>query len=273
MTHPSEANESASTDTPAAVLDVSGLAFGYARHQPLMESLSARLLPGRVCVLLGPNAAGKSTLLKLLLGELTPWQGQITLMGRPVHRLGAGERAALISYVPQRGDASFSFTVRQVVEMGRFALTRDPLAIEQAMASCDLAGLEDRIYSQLSVGQQQRVLLARAMAQSHGQGRVMLLDEPGSAMDLRHVHQMMQTLTQLAQSGLAVLVVVHDLNVAARYADDIWLMDQGKMVACGPWQTILEPEVLSPVYQMRLTKLTLENHDRPVFAADAFGLA
>lgn len=260
-----------SHDQPSStpLLEVRGLSFGYAPHQPLMQNIAAQLQPGRLCVVLGPNAAGKSTLLKLLLGELKPWEGSVRLAGRDVLALSASTRAATVSYVPQRGGTSFAFTVQQVVEMGRFALPRQPEAIQQAIEDCDLSDLTHRIYSELSVGQQQRVLLARAMAQAAGQGKLMLLDEPGSAMDLRHIHGMMHTLTRLAARGLAVLVVLHDLNIAARYADEIWLMDRGKMVAAGPWQDVLEPRLLSAVYQMELVKLELENHPRPVFTADA----
>jgi iron complex transport system ATP-binding protein len=249
------------------VLSAEGLSFGYHRQEPLIQGLSATLAPGRVCVVLGPNAAGKSTLLKLLLGQLTPWQGRITLAGHDLASITAGHRAGLLSYVPQRGGTSFAFTVRQVVQMGRFALARQPEAADQALAMCDLSALSQRIYSELSVGQQQRVLLARAIAQSRGKGRLMLLDEPGSAMDLRHVHAMMATLQQLARTGLGILLVLHDLNLAARYADDIWLMDRGAMKAAGPWDAVLEPELLSDVYQMKLTRMMLPNQPRPMFTA------
>lgn len=259
---------STSAGDPNPVLEVSGLSFGYAPAQPLMENVAVTLQPGRLCVVLGPNAAGKSTLLKLLMGQLKPWQGNVRLAGRDVMAMPASMRAGWMSYVPQRGGTSFAYTVQQVVEMGRFALPRQESAIQQAIHACDLADLTHRVYSELSVGQQQRVLLARAMAQSAGQGKLMLLDEPGSAMDLRHIHGMMHTLTQLASRGLAVLVVLHDLNIAARYADEIWLMDQGRMVAAGPWREVLEPGLLSRVYQMKLAMLELENHARPVFTAE-----
>lgn len=251
----------------APVLAIEDLSFGYTRHEPLIESLTVSLQPGRICVVLGPNAAGKSTLLKLLLGELSPWQGKILLQGQALGHYPASERAAMLSYVPQRGGTSFAFTVAQVVQMGRFALARDEQAVDDALAACDLAHLHQRVYSELSVGQQQRVLFARAIAQSHGRGKLMLLDEPGSAMDLRHMHAMMETLTTLARQGMAVLVVLHDLNLAARYADEIWLMDQGRLIKAGPWQEVLEPSLLSGVYQMDLTKIATQNDERPVFTA------
>jgi iron complex transport system ATP-binding protein len=253
---------------PEPVLSLRGVSFAYESASPLIQGMTADLQPGRICVMLGPNAAGKSTLIRLMMGQLRPQAGQVLLAGQDIYRLKAAQRAQQMSYVPQRSETSFGFTVRQVVEMGRFALSPSPQAVELAIQACDLVNLEQRIYSQLSVGQQQRVLLARAMAQSHGDGRVMLLDEPGSAMDLRHTHEMMHTLTRLAAGGLAVLVVVHDLNVAARYADDIWLLHQGRLVAAGPWHEILEPERLSAVYEVKLRRLSLDQQSRPVFAAD-----
>lgn len=250
-----------------AVLAIEDLSFGYHRSEPLIQSLNVSLQAGRLCVVLGPNAAGKSTLLKLLLGELTPWGGSIHLQGQLLKSIPASQRAAVQSYVPQRGGTSFAFTVLQVVQMGRYALSRNDAAATDALKTCDLSHLSHRVYSELSVGQQQRVLFARAIAQSTGQGRLMLLDEPGSAMDLRHVHTMMQTLTTLASQGMAILLVLHDLNITARYADEIWLMDQGRLIKSGPWQDVLEPKLLSDVYQMELTQIAQQNQARPVFTA------
>ena len=140
--------------------------------------------------------------------------------------------------------------------MGRFATGGDDDAVERAIGACDLAQVRGRVFAELSGGQQRRVLLARAVAQSAGAGRVMLLDEPASGMDLRHVHQTMKRLGELAQQGLAVLVVMHDVNLAAAYADDVWLMDDGQIVRAGPWYRVLEPEMLERVYGVRFTAMT-----------------
>jgi ABC-type cobalamin/Fe3+-siderophores transport system ATPase subunit len=262
-----------------------GVGFGYEPGAPVLGGVSAELRPGRVCALIGPNAAGKSTLLKLMLGQLDPWEGSIELAGRPVASLSPRRRAALASYVPQKGGVSFAFSVRQVVAMGRFALGDDGGAVDRALWLCDLADVQHRVFAHLSGGQQQRVLLARAVAQSHGSGRVMLLDEPAAGMDLWHIHQTMRLLVRLARgeaggghaasegggpdggpgvgpgggpgggpaaAGPGVLVVLHDINLAARYADDVWLMDRGALAAHGPWHEVLLPERLEPVYGVRL---------------------
>lgn len=278
----------------APVAAVRGLEFGYEPGVPVIRSVTAALRRGRVCALIGPNASGKSTLLKLMLGQLTPWAGDVELAGRSVSSMGHHRRASLMSYVPQKGGVSFAFTVRQVVAMGRYAsgergtrgLRGD--AVGRAMTVCDLDGLGDRVFAHLSGGQQQRVLLARAVAQAEGSGAVMLLDEPASGMDLRHVHQTMRLLRRLARggeggTGLGVLVVLHDVNLAARYADDVWLMDNGELVAAGPCREVMRPELLGPVYGVRFepmrapdrgankpkkteTGVTVtETADRPVF--------
>jgi len=240
-------------DGPAVALR--GVVFGYQREVPVVRSVTAELHPGRVCALIGPNAAGKSTLLKLMLGQLDPWEGSAELAGHDVAKLSPRQRAALVSYVPQAGAVSFSFTVGQVVEMGRYALGEDGGAVQRALAMCDLTSVRGRAFGHLSGGQQRRVLLARAVAQSAGSGRVMLLDEPAAGMDLWHVHQTMRQLRRLAADGLSVLVVMHDVNLAASYADDVWLMDGGSLVMAGPWDTVLEPKLLEPVYNVRFTPM------------------
>ncbi len=254
------------TDQPPAILDQ--ISFSYhasakptSDASPIIDNISASLLPGRITALIGPNAAGKSTLLRLLLGDLKPTAGGITLIDRDASHLRAAERAACISYVPQRGQASFAFTVEQVIALGRYAVGPDPQAVDRAIDRTELQPLRDRIYQELSVGQQQRVLFARAIAQADPAGQIMLLDEPGSAMDLWHVHHLMRTLRDLANTGMAILVAVHDLNLAMRYADDVWLIDQGQLVQSGSWQNVMDPAILEPVYRMPMRLIHLEQPD------------
>lgn len=240
-----------------------------------MRDVSAALSPARLTAVIGPNAAGKSTLLRLMLGQLRPWAGRVLLHDRDAADTPPAVRARLLSYVPQRTTASFAFTVEQVVQMGRHALPPDPAAVQRALEVCDLVDARASIFAELSVGQQQRVLLARALAQSAGAGGgalpgagAMLLDEPSSAMDPWHVHQTMRLLRQQAEAGLAVLVVLHDLNLAARYADDVWLLDRGTVAAQGPWQQVMQPCVLEPIYRVRCQPLSVANRPRPVFLVE-----
>ncbi len=275
-----------------SVASLRGVDFGYVPGVPVIRTVSAELIAGRVCALIGPNASGKSTLLKLMLGQLVPWSGSVHVMGKPVGSLAFRQRASLVSYVPQKGVMSFAFTVRQVVAMGRYALGDHRGMVDRALEVCDLAGLGDRIYSELSGGQQQRVLLARAVAQSAGAGRVMLLDEPASGMDLKHVHQTMRLLRRIARGedagggvvdggtssnsgggGRGVLVVLHDVNLAARYADDVWLLDRGGLVASGVCAEVMRPERLASVYGVGFQPIAppgdgTVSGDRPVFWID-----
>lgn len=263
-------NITAHIDTTArtTALAINDLEFGYEPGQPIVCGVTATLQKGQMCALIGPNAAGKSTLLRLMTGLIEPWAGTVTMDDHDVSQLPLHQRAAWISYVPQRAVASFAFTVGQVVEMGRHVLTTNPDAVERAIELCQLSPYRHRVYAHLSVGQQQRVLLARALAQATDQGKVMMLDEPASAMDLLHIHHTMQTLQNLARSGLAVLVVLHDLNLAARYADTVWLMNQGQITAAGPWESVLAPKILEPVYRVGLKTLKCNGHDRPIFTVD-----
>ncbi len=183
------------------VLAVQDVHFAYETDQPILRGLTGRLSAGRLGVLIGPNAAGKSTLLRLILGQLEPHAGDIQVAGEAVIAMSPRRRASVMSYVPQRAGVGFAFNVDEVVTMGRYAQPAAPEAVERALVACELLGLRRRVYSQLSFGQQQRVLLARAMAQASGGGRLMLLDEPGSAMDLWHVHHMMAVLRNLTRGG------------------------------------------------------------------------
>jgi iron complex transport system ATP-binding protein len=201
-------------------------------------------------------------------------KGEINVCGRPLGSMHATERAKIVSYVPQRGLASFAFSVEQVVAMGRHVLSRDQDAIESALSMCDLQHLRGRVYAELSVGQQQRVLLARAMAQSAGSGQVMLLDEPNSGMDLHYAHETMLHLRQMAEQGMCVLVVLQDISMAARYADDVWLLSKGSLVASGSWEEVLHPEILEPVYRVKVYRLANhvhDIHDRPLFFTEPVG--
>jgi iron complex transport system ATP-binding protein len=245
--------------------------FGYDPGCEIIRGLTATLEPGKLTTLIGPNAAGKSTLMRLMLGQLAPSAGSVRLGKREVSAMSPDRRAAWVSYVPQRAGVSFAFSVEQVVAMGRFAQRANPGAVEDAIRQCDLDDLRRRPLNQLSFGQQQRVLLARAMAQAAESGRIMLLDEPGSAMDLWHVHHMMGLLRELVTRGMAVLVILHDLNLAARYADEVWLLHDGVLAARGGWAEVLTPAVLEPIYRVRLRPMAAAAGERPVFAVEPAG--
>ena len=254
------------------VISVHQVCFGYT-SAAVVQGVTTKLQPGKVTALVGPNAAGKTTLMRLMLGVLRPWSGSVRIADQSVMGLSPAQRAGLMSYVPQRPGVRFAFTVRQVIAMGAHGHARRTAEslVDQAVKRAGLADVADRVLMQLSGGQQQRVLLARAEVQSASEGRVMLLDEPGSHLDLQHRHAMMQRLRELAASGLAVLVVLHELDLAVRYADEAWLMDAGQLVAAGPWDAVLTPSVLSPIYGLNLEQID-RGDDRPLLTvARGFG--
>ncbi len=231
---------------PKSPLSVDGLSFTYGELRALRE-ITVTATPGCITAVLGPNAAGKSTLLRCIIGVEKPQRGEVRLGNRTVRSLHARDLAARMAYVPQRSTVAASFTVGQVIELGRYALPPDPARINHAIDACDLADLVDRPYPALSVGQQQRVTLARALAQLEP-GGVMVLDEPTSAMDYRHVDQTMRLLKQCADRGATVLIAMHDLGLAADLAREAWLLDEGAMIASGETCDVLNADRLRAVY-------------------------
>ena len=249
----------------AVELHAVSYAYPDRRASWAVRGVNASLIAGKLTVMVGPNAAGKSTLMRLIMGELTPGEGSVRLCGRVVGEYRERERAALLAYVPQRGTTSVGFSVRQVVEMGRLSMGVSHDGVERAMQRAGVTELAARRYPHLSTGQQQRVLLARALAQAADGGRVMIADEPTSAMDLRHARAALQLLKSQAAAGAAVLVVLHDLNLALAFADHVWLMAEGQLVADGAWNHVLTPAVLEPVYGVRIETLDDGRGERPVF--------
>ena len=227
-------------------ISIHNLDFSYSRL-PTLRNISAAAYPGKITALIGPNAAGKSTLLRCMIGALTPQSGEARLDGAPILSMSAKKIATRIAYVSQRSTVSAAFTVRQVVELGRYALPRDNSKIEEALDRLELRDIADRPYPQLSVGQQQRVTLARAVAQASRDG-ILILDEPTAAMDLSHVSACIRLLRELASAGAAIVVALHDLALASNIADDVWLLENGQIICQGPAPDVMTIEQLQRVF-------------------------
>ena len=251
-------------------LVIDNLEFSYGRLAAL-RGVSVRAEPGQLIAVLGPNAAGKSTLLRCLIGALKPTAGQVSLDGRPMHRLSPRMLATRIAYVPQRSIVSAAFTVRQVVELGRYALPAEHRRVNESMANLDLGDVAHRPYRTLSVGQQQRVTLARAFAQLAPHG-VMVLDEPTSAMDLQHAARALQLLAGAARAGATVIMAMHDLSTAALAADQTWLLHRGELAAAGATCEVLEAQRLQQVFGVGFTWIK-DAAGRPRLLADPPALA
>lgn len=218
----------------------------------IISDISLDIPRGQFTALLGPNGAGKTTLIRLLLGTLEPTNGSISFGGRPLTSATRAELAREIGVVPQ-GEGEPSFTVREIVAMGRYPhlgpwqreRVEDVTAIERAMYRCDVAQFADRWVTTLSGGEQQRVRLARALAQEPS---TLVLDEPTSSLDIKHEMTTFEFLARLRADGVTVLIATHNLNLAARYADAVVLMDAGRIVSQGPPAEVITPNAIEAAY-------------------------
>jgi iron complex transport system ATP-binding protein len=239
-------------DLPMTHLTIEHLSVAYQDRVALRDvSLDAR--SGEIVVLIGPNGAGKSTLLRAIAGAVAPVAGRICLDGDDMARLRPIERAQLVAVVPQAARLPEAFTAGEVVLMGRnphlprFGGERasDHEAARRAMLRTSTWDLAERRIGELSGGEQQRVLIARALAQ---EPRVLLLDEATAHLDLRHQLATLRLARTLARSGLLVVAALHDLNLAAQHADRLALLDGGVLLSCGAPTQVLTPELLDRAY-------------------------
>jgi iron complex transport system ATP-binding protein len=234
-----------------------------AGRRALLDGVSVELAAGEVLAVAGPNGAGKSTLLRGLAGERRADAGEVTVAGRPIggwSPLALARRRAVVS---QSAALAFPLTVAEVVALGRLpwhgspGAARDRAATADALAAAQVAHLAGQSYATLSGGERQRVQLARALAQLDGAEHpsALLLDEPTASLDVRHAALLLRLVRRLASQGLAVLVVLHDLNEAAFVADRVAMLAQGRLVAQGPPRAVLEPDSLEAVYGLGFRRL------------------
>jgi iron complex transport system ATP-binding protein len=238
------------------VLATDALTFRYGGARvPAVDTLDMSVQAGAFHAVIGPNGSGKSTLLKLLLGVLAPTSGSARFLDRPVADWNRRDLARRIGVVAQNEELVFPVTVRELVSMGRYphlgawrrAGRQDAEAVARALARCELEELAARPVSTLSGGERQRARLARALAQEPS---TLVLDEPTASLDIAHEMTMFELLSALAaDDGVTVLVVTHNLNLAARYADRILLLDRGRAVAEGPPAQVLVRESIERVWE------------------------
>jgi len=217
----------------------------------LLDDVSLELRAGEVLALIGPNGAGKSTLMSLLSGDVAPDEGTVEFLGRDIDSWRLGELARRRGVLLQDNQLMFPFTVHQVVEMGRAPWRRtafedeDNEAIAEALDASDVNHLGNRRVPSLSGGERARVGFARVIA---GRTGVLMLDEPTAALDLGHQEAILGLTRERAEAGDGVLVVLHDLNLAAAYADRIALLRGGRVIACDTPANVLTAERVSEVY-------------------------
>ena len=223
-------------------------------RKTVLAGIDLQLHPGEVLGVLGPNGAGKSTLLGALSAELPADQGQVWLDQRPLAQWEGAERAQRLAVLPQASSLDFAFRVEEVVAMGRLphqsGRVRDEQIVVAALQATDAVHLLGRSYLALSGGERQRVHLARVLAQLWpGQaGQTLLLDEPTSALDPLHQHLTLQAVRAFADRGVAVLVILHDLNLAARYCDRLLLLQDGRPYSLDTPAYVLRAEPLKAVF-------------------------
>lgn len=238
----------------APVFETRGLAYRYPRA-PRSALVEVTLeVPGASFVaVLGPNGSGKSTLLRVLLGLRPPHEGQALYRGVPVTRWPRRALAREVGVVPQSEELPFPLTVGELVGMGRYPhlgpwrapAAEDRNAVQRALGRCDAGELRDRPLGTLSGGERQRVRIARALAQ---EPRVLVLDEPTASLDIRHEMGIFLLLRRLQREGVTILLVTHNLNLAARFADRLVLLQAGRVAASGPPAAVLTRAIVEGVY-------------------------
>lgn len=249
------------------VVSIAGVTFSYG-NQTILDDISLDVYPGEVTALLGPNGAGKSTLLKTLTGEV-PVNADISYFGRKATLWKPEELARHVGVLSQSSSLSFNFRVEELVRLGGINLSVGKASLDaiirDTMKRTDVAHLAKRLYPAISGGEKQRVHLARVLtqlAQSHGK-TLLLLDEPTAALDLSHQHNTLQIAREMAKSGASVVVVLHDLNLAAQYSDRLLMLDKGKLVADGAPHSVLTEMNVKQVYGWKVRVLMHPEHQFP----------
>jgi iron complex transport system ATP-binding protein len=240
----------------------------------LIRDISIEVYPGEIHAVIGPNGAGKSTLLKALSGDLKPEHGSVLMNGKPLRQWRLRDRARVRGILAQSSNLTFGFTVLQVVLMGRGPHTsgresrRDYEIAQAALQECEVLHLEDRLYTTLSGGERQRVQLARVLTQIwepvNDMPRYLLLDEPTNNLDLTHQHKTLQIAREFADNQVAVFVILHDLNIAAEYADRITVLKDGERLNHGPTQDVLTTETINTAFNMPVMVINHPLHNRPL---------
>ncbi|WP_049936777.1 ATP-binding cassette domain-containing protein [Haloplanus natans] len=224
----------------------------------VLDSVSTSVDEGRFVGLVGPNGAGKTTLLRAINGALTPDRGTVRVAGQDIAGLGSRATSRLVATVPQSTASAFDFPVRHVVAMGRTPhvgrlgtrTAADRAAVDEAMARAAVSDLADRPVTDVSGGERQRVVLARALAQDTP---VLLLDEPTSDLDVNHQVRTLELVADLVDEGRTVVAAIHDLDLAARYCDELRLLHGGEIRAAGPPESVLTDATVEAAFGVRAT--------------------
>lgn len=240
------------------ILTATGVTVRYPESdRAALDGVSLSLNAGTLTAVVGPNGGGKTTLIRALLGLVPLDAGEVRVRGRPVRQWDRQALAREIGVVSQREETAFPLRAEEAVLFGRYAQLGpvrpvrdiDRVAVAAAMERCDVSALRTRFVETLSAGEWQRVRVARALAQ---EPRALVLDEPTSNLDIRHEMEVFELIRVLVDEGLGCLLVTHHLNLAARYADRMVLLDRGHVAAAGPPGVVLRTEVIQEVFHWRV---------------------
>lgn len=250
-------------------IETRNVGFSY-EHKAVLRDITFSVAAGELVALIGPNGSGKTTLLRLLLGLLSPSAGTVALQNQPLSSYGAKERAKKIAYVSQQPPLSFPLTVLELVTLGRYphagrfsANPADAIAVENALERTDASHLKERNFSSLSGGEKQKVLIARALAQS---ARVVLLDEPTLHLDLFYQLQILSALKKLCrEQQIAVVTVLHDVNLVGLFADKALLLNGGALCAFGPTEQVIDENSLRELLGVEMTTIASGTPGRRYF--------
>ncbi|HEY3311240.1 MAG TPA: heme ABC transporter ATP-binding protein [Anaerolineales bacterium] len=255
------------------MLKIQNLSVNYSTRS-VLKNISLEVKKGEILALLGPNGSGKSTLLRTICGILPANHGSILLAGHPLIKLNPAERARWVSVVPQNSSLPPIYTAWETVLLGRTPYinflgqvsARDETIARCALERVDALSLAERNIGELSGGEQQRVLLARALAQS---APILLLDEPTTYLDLQHQMSMLNLVQKLSrEDGITVIVALHDLNLAARFADRIALLVDGQLKAVGTTKQVLQADVIAEAYRWPVQVVNHPFLDTPLILPD-----
>lgn len=254
-----------------SALELSNISINIA-DKIIVDNISCSIQAGEIFAIIGPNGAGKTTLLKSIVGDVRAHHGEVTLHNILMEDWARQDLARHLAILPQFSLLNFPYLVEDVVTLGRsphrsgIAVDRD--IVQQAMAALDITHLANRVYTELSGGEKQRTQLARVMTQiwraEDADPRVLLLDEPATALDVGHQQQLMSAVKMFSNQGVAVVMVVHDINIAAKYANNALALLDGKALAQGPVGEVLQTDILSALYGVDMHVLTHPTAEHPV---------
>lgn len=254
------------------ILAAGDIAFAYRPGEKVLDDVNFAADAGRLICILGPNGSGKTTLLRCLLGQLKADSGSVLLDSSPLKNYSPRQLARMMAYVPQFPASAFAFTVREIVLLGRYAHTgvmglagkEDHAVADEAMKMTETLAFAGRTLAELSGGEAQRVMIARALAQ---QPKVLLLDEPTSHLDVKNQLAIYRMMVRLAHDWpMAVVCVGHDINLAGRFADEIVLMRDGRIIAQGRPGEVIRADLLKDTYDVEV-ELINTGSDVPMVVA------